>query len=579
MLRDATPGNDGADDALRVRPSEAVVHLVEGVADPLRFAATFVTADGETRDVTPEATFEVAPASLGEFRGPVFHANPAVSGRGAVIARYGRWHGRGSIAVSEVILREGVDPEEPERFALDAAAAIAPRIVQPPDGALLPPNLFGLQWLIRTERHHTFELRFSGPGLEVREYFRCTPVDGPCYHTVEADLWDRVVGEGRAGTEIEYQVRGRGGAGRYQVGSSDVRRFRLAGEAIGGGVYYWDAASGDVMRHEFGTRAPIAETFLNGLPDHPEYCVGCHDVSRGGANISVQVRTLDAPSFGFATLDVASRTTMFWSPPAPGGRVAYSSFSPTGDAIVSISGDLMTIRSARTGELIEMATIGAGSMPSFSPDGLEVAYSRFGGSSSEVTPGMRPRGISVVRRTETGWMPAREVVAAEGGDGLRCFDPQWSPDGQWLLMTRSTGPDGPYGAPPGELWVAAADGSVILSLEALSTGRESWPRWDTSAYVEQEEPLFWFIFSSRRPIEGRGDAGAAQLWMSAFRPQLAARGESPMTPPFRLPFQAPHTDNFMGQLVTQIQRQPCDEDPVCPSGEMCREGRCVPILE
>jgi hypothetical protein len=135
-----------------------------------------------------------------------------------------------------------------------------------------------------------------------------------------------------------------------------------------------------------------------------------------------------------------------------------------------------------------------------------------------------------------------------------------------------------YASTDAELWVIDADGGEPIFLRSAdSEGAETWPKWDPSPYQHRGRPLFWHTFSSERPVGLRG-ADAMQIWVAAFDPAAAAAGDDPSRAAFHLPFQDRGSANYIGQWVTEIQYERCDEgDGTCSNEfEVCREGLCIP---
>ena len=50
-------------------------------------------------------------------------------------------------------------------------------------------------------------------------------------------------------------------------------------------------------------------------------------------------------------------------------------------------------------------------------------------------------------------------------------------------------------------------------------------------------------------------------------------------PPFWLPFQDIQSGNHIAQWVAKVERQPCAKDIECPTGQVCKQGLCVPTVK
>jgi hypothetical protein len=91
--------------------------------------------------------------------------------------------------------------------------------------------------------------------------------------------------------------------------------------------------------------------------------------------------------------------------------------------------------------------------------------------------------------------------------------------------------------------------------------------------------LMWLTFSSRRAYGLHLPAGqTAQIWMVAFDPDAAAKGQDPSFPAFWLPFQDMASGNHIAQWVTTVARQGCTDSTQCSATESCLDGVCRPTV-
>jgi hypothetical protein len=198
--------------------------------------------------------------------------------------------------------------------------------------------------------------------------------------------------------------------------------------------------------------------------------------------------------------------------------------------------------------------------PELSPDGTMLANveTTGGGIDYDVTGG------SIVVRSydaATDTFGAATTIVADAG-GASNFYPSWSPDGQWILFTRTSGNS--YSSATAEVWVVKADGSMppIQLMNADTTAgsiTNSWARWTPFAqtYGANSSPVFFITFSSERQFGVRpltqGTYGAdKQIWMAPFFPDKAAAGQDPSGPAFRMPFQDFATSNHIAQWTSAV---------------------------
>src|SRR4029079_13389770 len=105
--------------------------------------------------------------------------------------------------------------------------------------------------------------------------------------------------------------------------------------------------------------------------------------------------------------------------------------------------------------------------------------------------------------------------------GASASSRSWSPDGQWILFTRTTGNS--YNDASAQIWIVKSDGSqppIQLTSANLGTNlTNSWARWAPfqQSFGSTKEPVYYFTFSTVRPFGVRG-TGGTQIWMAPFFP-------------------------------------------------------------
>jgi hypothetical protein len=140
------------------------------------------------------------------------------------------------------------------------------------------------------------------------------------------------------------------------------------------------------------------------------------------------------------------------------------------------------------------------------------------------------------------------------------YYPSWSPDGQWLAVTRTSNGYSGYDNYSGRTWLVRADGTgapIELAI-ANEVGDQcnSWARWVPfgQTFGASNEPLFYLTYSTRRRFGVRRpyDNGSPQIWMTPVFPARAMTGGDPSGAAFRLPFQDLTGANHIAQWTEQV---------------------------
>ncbi|MCS6856768.1 MAG: hypothetical protein NZM37_03565 [Sandaracinaceae bacterium] len=591
---DGGPGNQDAlppPSALRIEPVDPVLLVPAGASESLRFRAWFRESSGREIEVSEESTWNIAPPELGRFSGPLLETTPSRGGRGSVVASY-----RGMVAtttitirVEEVALGPGANSDIASRLDREASPGPSPELLYPFDRVMLPPNLRSLEFHIRPNGGEAFELRFESSIARLRLIFGCAErVGDGCILPIDSRLWERLRNAAPRGEALRYRLRAATPAGN--VHESEERTLFFAEEGISGGVYYWNAGEGSIDRFEFGVPGARPERFIDVRRTGARTCVGCHALSRDGSRIAVGT---DFPTTTLQVFEVARRNRLFmlgnhndFFPQQPN----FFSFSPDARALVTSSLRGLRILDASTGAVMaEGLGGGPASQPDWSPDGNHIVFVRHDGGRAaglNDVPGVKSGRIAVIHREGSGWSAPRELVAMPN---VNHYYPAYSPDGRFIVYCRSPSNSNSTGSDDGsmgsddeptfvrdaELWIIPSDGSgPARKVNVISGLGDSWPKWDPTTYEHEGHPLFWLSWTSRRAYGLRLREGEqAQIWMAAFNPEAAARGEEGFYPPFWLPFQNIRTSNHIPQWVTRVERQPCRTNKDCP-GEFCFEGRC-----
>jgi hypothetical protein len=581
-------GNGGTGGmGLNIVPANATVDITGGSPATLAFQ---LIDNGD--DVTSHAVFSVDNGTLGSFSGATFTAYGSAAG---VTTIHGAVNGQSTstsltVRMKQIVIAPGAPADAPSKFSGPPDLSIAPAMVYPPDGVLIPPNLNELEvQFTRAPSTQLFEIGFSSPALDLLIYAPCTPVGNGCGFLPDDPTW-QLLAHAATSQTVTLSLRATDGAGG-PVGVAAPRQLSFADEELQGGLYYWAAASGAIYRYDFGLRGQKAENFYT-PQSAGATCVGCHALSRDGSRIAVG---LNVP--GPATLrllDVATRKTLYESAGGPGfsGGSNFETLSPDGTAVLTNSGADLALHDSATGNpLGSSPAITNGTMPDWSADGMNVVFARPAASLCPIPNfcGSQPGvdGASLFLSAVNGMSFGAPTQLVPGG-ATNNYYPSFSPDGAFVAFNRSNGNS--YDAPDARvLVVPTTGGAQPVDLGAVNTQQgNSWPKFAPFVQHFQGKTIFWLTFSSRRDyglrlLNSASGSPVAQIWMVAVSPDRLMVNETGGTdagyPPFWLPFQDISTGNHIAQWTQKVARQPCggpDGVSQCMPDETCMNNECVP---
>jgi hypothetical protein len=585
------PDPSGA--TLRLDPLDAVIGpMVEGAGATQVFHAFYKAKNGAEVDVSDEANWSSnSLLNLGNFTGATFTSTPGITGKTQITATARGVSASTSLTVAAtktIVIGPGAPPDAASQFSGGDDPGNKPTLAYPPDGILVPPNMNSLEiHFIPAAGQKLFAIDFASPVAAFTVYTGCDPVGQGCAYTPDKSFWSALADASRGTAPVSYSVRGITANGG-KVGTSAPQTIQFANEDIVGGLYYWNSAAGSVQRYDFGYPGKQSETFLNGPGAGALTCVGCHVLSRDGTKIAVG---LDIPAPApYKLFDVATKKQIFPQPGGATGNANFFSFSPDGSQLLTSDGVSITMREADSGNPIT-TVIKLGTMPDWSPDGKSVVFARpqtappFG----LPIPGVDSALIGKLTYDGTTWSSPQVLVPF---DGQNNYYPAFSPDQGWVAFNRSpsnknsfdNGSTDKGNVPDGEIWVVSSTGGAPMKLARASApgGGDQWPKWSPNVMTYQGGNVMWLTFASQRSYGLRQSGGPddkAQLWMVAFDPQKAAKGEDGSFPAFWMPFQDVNSGNHIAQWVTQIVRKPCKKVADCDQGEACNGAACVPDIK
>ncbi|MCS6898650.1 MAG: hypothetical protein RMJ98_02970 [Myxococcales bacterium] len=574
-------GGSGPLQLLAIAPVDAVFTPPAGTGLSAKYKALLKETGKPTVDVTAEAIFSVEPGDFGSFVGSTLQAPAGKLGQATIkcSAKGLNTSTKVTIEQGKVVIGPGAPGDAPGKFSGPADPNAPVEVVYPPSGILVPPNMNSLEiHFIPAAGQQLFELKFTSSTVSYTVYTGCTPLNGGCVFTPDASFWQQMANGARGNAPVSYTVRGVDGAGN--VGTSAARTVQFAADDLEGGIYYWNA-QGLIMRYDFGYPKQPAEVYMNAFEAQGFTCVGCHTISRNGKRIAVGV-DIPAPA-PYRVFNVGSKSLVY---PPPSYGANFFAFNPDATQMLISDGNKISWIDANTGALLQDAVVPSGTMPDWSPDGSALVYARpkTPPPLGVAAPGVDSASLEVRSFGGAGFGPPTVLVPFNGANN---YYPSYSPDGAWVAFNRSPGnknsfenaSNGDGGLPDGEVWAVAAQGGTPIRLDNATQPGDSWPKWAVQTSTYEGGTVHWLTFSSWRAYGLRLPAfKTTQLWMVAFDPARAAKGQDPSFPAFWLPFQSLSSGNHIAQWVVKVERKPCSSPADCSAGQTCGpQSQCIPL--
>jgi hypothetical protein len=542
-------GDDtGANSHIEIDPADASVTVLNGAPVTQPYTATLVDGNGNKTDVTSTVTWSTQNEEFGTWAGPTLTIGTTAAGPTRVVAMDGAVEGDTGLTVYVKGTRtDGAPDNSGDLFnGATETPSTAPTIAYPTDGILVPPNLgeFDVHWMPNASTD-LFEVAMHNTYVDLRIYKMST---GNAYETYTPTEFQTLA---TPAEELTLTVSGMNSASPTTKSTSTPQHVEVTNETVQGGMYYWTTEpTQGVYRYDMGTPSIAPSPYFTTTPTA---CIGCHDLSRDGTKMAL---TLDSGDGRGTIFNVADQSVLvpydtnpqYWN---------FATFNLDNSKVVTVKEGVLSLRTVAGGAILSTIPNTSGLLathPELSPDGTMLANveTSEGGTDYDVDNG------SIVTRTYddgTGTFGPINTLVPMGADTENYY-PDWSPDGQWILFTRTTGTS--YNSPTAEVWVIKADGSqapiqLLLADTSGASLTNSWARWAPfqENFGATNEPLFYLTFSTVRPF-GVRPTGGTQIWMTPFFPDRAIAGTDPSGPAFRMPFQRIDTSNHIAQWTQAV---------------------------
>lgn len=544
--------------SLAIVPAELSVTVVNGQPVTQDYQVFVTDSEGKTDEVTELVILKLADERYGAFTG----AKLAISGLGAgptkVMASLETVSAEAALTV--YVKKQLVDGDLPATTPNDFDNAtedpqLAPTIRYPLDRILVPPNIgkFEVHWQSTAS---VFELRMRNTYVDVRRYTKglTPPAPQPFWAAFELAEWSPIASSKE---QLTLEVAGMTPQLPGKKGTSVRQVVDVTNENTRGGIYYWASGPGAVMRYDVGKPSvPAARMFAAGqVPGTGNNCHGCHTLSKDGSKLAM---TIDGGNGLGTAVNVADRLPTI----AVGAnqRWNFATFSPDNQKLLTVYGGAMTLRATTGGAVLATlpnSTSRFATHPEISPDGTKLVNTEC--AVAGANDAFSSQCGLVIRSLDLATNSAGAIqVLVPYASGQESYYPSFSPDGMWIAFTRSAG--GIYDIASAETWLVRADGSAApIKLATADLDQDnrtnSWARWVPFAqtFGPANETMFYLTFSSKRPFGVRiPTGGVPQIWMTPIFPARALASKDPSGPAFRLPFQDVATGNHIAQWTQAI---------------------------
>jgi len=519
-----------------------------------------------------------------------------------------------------------------------------PKLVYPTDGLLLPPNMNVLEvQFVPPTGAVEYEVDFENSITDVRVVTLCNAVpdvrQGPskgCGITLPQLAWNDIANANRDGDPVKVTVRATIDNTCVTTSAENVN-VSFAKDDLAGGIYYWQSATfggiggttGGIYSHDFGTFDPTPTPFYT--DDTSGTCVGCHNVSRDGARMSLAFDDPDGDDeFGdvhTAVLDIATKIRL--STPNGGKLPGFQTFTHDHSRMIATTYSMTQKNAAFAvfdGDGVNLLGTPAlptgmqGTQPDLSKDDSTLVFVVPGKVNNATTIsstgdhhflGGSLYTASFSATNNTLGTPAALLTA---GTSQNFYYPSFSPDMTFVVFNENA--DTSAQNNNGDAFYSrkarvkimhwpTQNGDQPLDLGALNIQdglSNSWPRWSPFVGHFHGHNILWLTFSSNRdyglhltntgfdncyppespaydqpqPLSKQGvtykNCAQPQIWMAAVNVDSDRNQDSKdrSFPAFWLPFQDVNSHNHSAQWVEKVNNPDQPDGGTCaPTGTPC----------
>jgi len=426
-------------ESIRVEPSEIQIETDGSEPTVVEFKAMATTDSGEEVE-TEMVSWTVSNLSAGSIDdNGRFESSTLNGGIATVTANHVGIEGSATITVvyKQDVMGEGLADELAVAFeAASGTAGDLPAIEYPQDGVTVPRNLNGLAFTWdRPSGDNVSRIRLQSGITDMSIY-----TEGDEW-TSTSDTWATIAASNTAGSvDLTLESGFWDGTNLTNVSQGPGMSLTVNRLDARGSVLYWvarsggggggGAAAGDIMRIPFGSTS--SEAFWS-YEDAGNQCVGCHTLVEAAGKMVV---THAGVNGNFSVVDISD-------PDAPAlelgtaeeRRATFHAAHPDGELLLAVLDGQARVYSLIDGSLIQtIETGGRVSHPDWSPDGDSIVLVRVTGTAMN---DMNFEGGEIIQLSYDGNSFGPPEVLVTGTDEQNNYYPAYSPDGEWIVWNRA----------------------------------------------------------------------------------------------------------------------------------------------
>ena len=428
--------------SLRVEPAE--VQLSTDGTDPaeIQFIAWATTETGEEVE-TDMVSWNVSNLSAGSVDSDGLFTTTTLNG--GITTVTATHVGIESTATVTVVYEQDLvldDLSSAVVAAFDESCATAgeyPAIHYPPDGVTVPRNLNGL----------TFGWTASSDSTVSRLRLRSGITDMTVYTTNDewfttSETWATIAASNTEGkVDVTIESGNWDGSNLTSVSRGPETTLTVNRLDARGSVLYWEPSSeqrsGDIMRIPFGSveAEPFWTAANLGSGDNDNAnCMGCHSLSEANDQLIV---THSGVSSQFSIIDISDPDNPEVERYMP-GNAGFHAASPDGRHLLGVHNGEARLFSLLDGALMDVVYTGEGRVthPDWSPDGESVLLVRYQDPGFGVLADDNFQEGEIIQLSWNGTAFGEPQTLVASDPNQNNYYPAYSPDGDYIVFNRNS---------------------------------------------------------------------------------------------------------------------------------------------